>query len=200
MPGRHQRDAQGVCDPKTQDPDIARRGDVQNMRSKRQNLRRQPILISAQKGIAGQIMVQRKCRRTSFDFHLREGRLTDDLGSRPAMNTQERKLPAAGKCGELPAERTYSVGLVKAIGEERHTNRRYQQVFSKPKVAGNCFARRPFASPRFSSCRTPVRAACNDQAYVRGAGRRENRWLFAGFVHGLLTIIHCRPDGPLRGG
>jgi hypothetical protein len=36
------------------------------------------------------------------------------------MHAQERKLPAAGKGGELPAERSDSVGLAKAIGEESY--------------------------------------------------------------------------------
>jgi hypothetical protein len=52
------------------------------------------------------------------------------------MHTQERKLPAAGKGRELPAERSYSVGLAKAIGEECDAKRGYQQVVSKPKLAG----------------------------------------------------------------
>jgi hypothetical protein len=34
------------------------------------------------------------------------------------MDTHERKLAATGKGRELPAERSYSVGLAKAIGEE----------------------------------------------------------------------------------
>ena len=71
-------------------------------------------------------MVQRKCRRASFDLHLRERWLAGDPRARPAVNTQERKLPAAGKSGELPAERSYTVGLAKAIGKESYANGRCQ--------------------------------------------------------------------------
>ena len=139
MPGRDQRDPKGVRHPKTQDPHIAWPGDVYQMRVKRPHLRRYPILVAAQKGVAGQIVVHRKCRRTAFDLHLRERWLTNDLGSRPAMDTQERKLPAIGKGGELPAERSYSVGLAEAIGEESDAKWRNQQVVPQAKSAGTLF-------------------------------------------------------------
>ena len=42
------------------------------------------------------------------------------------MHTQKRKLPANGKSGELPAERSYTVGLAKAIGEKGDAKRRHQ--------------------------------------------------------------------------
>jgi len=51
------------------------------------------------------------------------------------MHTQERKLPAISKGGELPAQRSYSIRLVKAIGEESDAKGRYQQVASKAKLA-----------------------------------------------------------------
>jgi hypothetical protein len=44
------------------------------------------------------------------------------------MHTQERKLPVLGKGGELPAERSYSIGLAEAVGEESDAKWRYQQV------------------------------------------------------------------------
>ena len=83
-------------------------------------------------------MVERKCRWTSFDLNRSERPLTGNLRSRPAMHTQERKLVAISKSGELPAERSNSVGLVEAIGEESYAKWRCQQVVSKPKLAGNC--------------------------------------------------------------
>ena len=51
-----------------------------------------------------------------------------DLCSRAAMHAQERKLAAIGKGGELPAERSYPIGLVKAVSEESDAKLRYQQV------------------------------------------------------------------------
>jgi hypothetical protein len=51
------------------------------------------------------------------------------------MHTQERKLPAISKGGKLPTQRSYSVGLVKAIGEESYAKWRYQQVASKAKLS-----------------------------------------------------------------
>jgi hypothetical protein len=84
-------------------------------------------------------MVERKCRWTSFDLNRSERPPTGNLRSRPAMHTQERKLVAISKSGELPAERSNSVGLVEAIGEESYAKWRCQQVVSKPKLAGNCF-------------------------------------------------------------
>jgi hypothetical protein len=88
----------------------------------------------------GQIVVQRKCRRTPFDLHRGERSLTGDLRSSPAMHTQERKLPPAGKVGELLADGGYSVGLVKAIGEESDAKWRHRQVAPKAKLAGNRFS------------------------------------------------------------
>ena len=81
-------------------------------------------------------MVQRKRRWTSFDLHRCKRSPASDLRSRPAMNAQERKLPAAGKGRELPAERSYSVGLTEAIGEESDAQWRCQQAASKAKPAG----------------------------------------------------------------
>jgi hypothetical protein len=115
-----------VRNPQAQDPDISRRGDVQKMRVERQNLRGYPILVAAKKGVAGQIMVQGKCRWTSFNLHRRERSPMIDLCARAAVNTQERKLPAAGKGGELAAQRGDSVGFAEAIGEESHAKRRCQ--------------------------------------------------------------------------
>ena len=93
-------------------------------------------------------MIQRKRRWTSFDLHCRERSPASDLRSRPAMHTEERKLPATGKGGELPAERSYSVGLAKAVGEEGDAKRRYQEAASKAKLAGKLFST-PGASLRF---------------------------------------------------
>lgn len=81
-------------------------------------------------------MVQRKCRRPPFDLHRRDRCPANGLRSRPATNAQKRELPAAGKGGELPAERGDSVGLAEAIGEESHAKRSCQQVASKSKLAG----------------------------------------------------------------
>src|SRR5450432_1777816 len=136
--------------PKTQDPDIAWPGDVYKMRVKRPHLCRYPILVAAQKGVAGQIVVHGKCRRTSFDLHLRERWPTSDPGSRPAMHTQERKLPASGKGRELLAERSHTVGLAKAIGEECNAKLRYQQVVPKAELAGTPFST-SLASGRFQA-------------------------------------------------
>ena len=47
MPGSDQRDAQGMRDPQSQDPDIARAGDVHKIRLKRPHLLRDPILVAA---------------------------------------------------------------------------------------------------------------------------------------------------------
>ena len=86
-------------------------------------------------------MVQRKCRWTSFDLHRSERWLTSNLRSRPAMHAQERKLTAISKGGELPAQRSYSVSLVKAIGEESYAKWRFQQVATKAKLSSH-FPRR----------------------------------------------------------
>src|SRR5450755_3792450 len=115
VPGRDQRDPQSVCNPKAEDPDIAGPGDVYKIRVKLPHLRRYPILVATKKGVTGQIVVQRKCGGTSFDLHRCERWLICDLCSRPTMQTQERNLPVPGKSGELPAQRSYSVCLAKAV-------------------------------------------------------------------------------------
>jgi hypothetical protein len=56
------------------------------------------------------------------------------------MHTPERKLPVLGKGGELPAERSYSIGLAEAVGEESDAKWRYQQVVPKAKSAGKLFS------------------------------------------------------------
>jgi hypothetical protein len=109
-------------------------------------------------------MVQRKCRWTSFDLHRRDRSPANDLRSRPAMNAQKRKLPAAGKGGELPAERGYSVGLAEAIGEESDAKRRCQR-----RLAMNQFRRKRRDAHR-DVLRAAIPACCS--APTRRDGRR----------------------------
>jgi hypothetical protein len=94
-----------MCNPKTENPDIAWRGDVYKIWVKPAHLRCYPILIAAKKRVAGQLVVQGKCRRTSFDFHRGERWLMSDLCARSTPHAQEGKLPATSKGGELFTER-----------------------------------------------------------------------------------------------
>jgi hypothetical protein len=117
---------QSVGNPKAQYADIARAGDVDEVRFKAAHLLGHPLLVPAQKGIAGEIVIQRKRRRTAFHFYRREGLPAVGRCSGAAAHTKKREFATACECGELPAERRNAIGLSEAIGEKSNAQWRTQ--------------------------------------------------------------------------
>ena len=123
MPGRDQRNPQGMRHPKAQDPHIPRCRDVYQVRLEGAQLRGHPILVAAEQGVARQVVIQRKCRQTSLEFQRGKGLRLGHARLRAAANAEERKLPASGERNELPAERTYAIRFRERIREEGDAQR-----------------------------------------------------------------------------
>ena len=123
VPGRDQRNPQGMRHPKAHDPHIARCRDVYQVRLERAHLRGHPILVAAEQGVARQVVIQRKCRQTSLGFQRGKRLRLDNARLRAAVNAEERKLPASGVRNELPAERTDAIRFRERIREEGDAQR-----------------------------------------------------------------------------
>ncbi len=117
VPGSDERYPSTVSRPKSQDSQIARSGDVDQVRTKRSKVVSDPVFVAIQQEIASQIIIQWERRQAPFQLDGGQRVLLSGLRPGAAVDAQKGKLLALSKHSKFPAERSDTVGFVKGISE-----------------------------------------------------------------------------------
>jgi hypothetical protein len=107
-----------VSDPKSEDADVARAGDVHEVGLEDPDLLGHPALVAGEKGIAGEVVVQGKGGKSTFEFDGRKGGAATRFGARSTSDAEEGESPALGESSELPAKGGYAISFAETVSKK----------------------------------------------------------------------------------